>query len=158
MAGVCEKCGTTLDERGACVTCGAEAEGLKMLTRWGYPQVREMMLLLEQAGLGAEMEKVPPGKPEEKAQPLWNLYVPAEQADAARSFLLEDFADLLDSPAAKQAMERGRAGIDLDAGGEITCPACGHAFTPSGGAVECPECGLALGAPSSAPPDEAEST
>jgi hypothetical protein len=158
MAGVCEKCATALDEQGACVTCGAEAEGLRFLIRSGYASVREMMLLLEQEGLAAEMEQVPPARPEEKAHPLWNLYVPADQVEPARKFLTKDWAELLDAPGARQAAERGLAGVDLDAGGEIACPACGHAFTPSGGAAECPECGLALGAPANAAPDEAEST
>ncbi|HEY6003551.1 MAG TPA: hypothetical protein VIV57_11805 [Anaeromyxobacter sp.] len=158
MAGVCEKCATALDERGACVTCGAETEGLRLLTRSGFASVREMMMLLEQAGLAAEMEKVPPARPEEKAHPLWNLYVPTDQTARAVEFLRKDWADLLEAPEARQAAERGQAGIDLDAGGEIACPACGHAFTPAGGKAECPECGLALGAPSNAAPDEAEST
>jgi ribosomal protein S27E len=39
------------------------------------------------------------------------------------------------------------AGVDLDRGGEIECPACGPKFTAAGAAVECPECGLSLGAP-----------
>jgi DNA-directed RNA polymerase subunit RPC12/RpoP len=46
--------------------------------------------------------------------------------------------------------------VDLDAGGEIECPACGHRFTPAGPAAECPDCGLSLGAPADASPDEAE--
>lgn len=158
MAGLCEKCATALDDQGACVTCGAEAEGLKLLTRSGFASVREMMTLLEQAGLAAEMEKVPPARPEEKAHPLWNLYVPADQTARAVEFLRKDWADLLEAPEAQAAAARGQAGIDLDAGGEISCPACGHAFTPSGGAAECPECGLALGAPSNAAPDEAQSS
>ena len=159
MAGLCEKCATALDEQGACVTCGADAEGLKLLIRSGYASVREMMTLLEQAGLGAEMEKVPPARPEEKLRPLWNLYVPADQTARAIEFLRKDWAELLEAPEAQAAAARGQAGIDLDAGGEIACPACGHAFTPpAGGAAECPECGLALGAPSNAAPDEAQSS
>jgi rubrerythrin len=158
MAELCEKCATALDDRGACVTCEADAEGLKLLTRSGYASVREMQALLEQAGLGAEMEKVPPARPEEKAHPLWNLYVPAGEAERAVEFLRKDWADLLEAPEARAAAARGQEGIDLDAGGEIACPACGHAFTPAGGASECPECGLSLGAPSNAAPDEAEST
>jgi uncharacterized OB-fold protein len=158
MAGLCEKCATVLDEHGACVTCGAEAEGLKLLTRSGYASVREMMTLLEQAGLGAEMEKVPAARPEENARPLWNLYVPADEVPRAIEFLKKDWADLLEAPEALAAAARGQQGIDLDAGGEIACPACGHAFTPAPGAAECPECGLALGAPANAAPDEAQSS
>ena len=30
MAKLCEKCSTALDDQGACVTCGAEAEGLRL--------------------------------------------------------------------------------------------------------------------------------
>ncbi len=45
----------------------------------------------------------------------------------------------------------------MDAGGQVTCPACGHAFVfPAGAEAECPECGLGLGAPANAAPDEAE--
>ncbi len=158
MAGLCEKCATALDERGACVTCGAEAEGLKLLTRSGYASVREMMALLEQAGLAAEMEKVPPARPEEQVHPLWNLYVPEAETARAVEFLRKDWADLLDAPEARAAAERGQAGIDLDAGGEIACPACGQTFAPSGPEAQCPECGLSLGAPANAAPDEAEQT
>jgi DNA-directed RNA polymerase subunit RPC12/RpoP len=57
---------------------------------------------------------------------------------------------------AREAAERGLRGVDLDAGGEIECPACGHKFTPAGEAAECPDCGLSLGAPADASPDEAE--
>jgi rubrerythrin len=158
MARTCEKCATALDEHGACVTCAAEAEGLRILTRSGYAQVREMMLLLEQAQLAAEMEKVPPAREEEKAHPLWNLYVPADEVERARDFLRKDWGALLEAPDARAAAERGQQGIDLDAGGEITCPACGHTFTASGAEAVCPECGLALGAPSNAAPDEAQSS
>ncbi len=158
MAGFCEKCATPLGAGGGCVTCDAEGEGLRLLTRSGFASVREMMARLEQAGLGAEMEKVPPARPEEKGHPLWNLYVPAEETQRAVDFLKQDWADLLQAPESVAAARRGQEGIDLDAGGEITCPACGHAFTPSGRAAECPECGLALGAPSNAAPDEAQSS
>ena len=32
MARTCEKCNTPLDDEGNCVTCEAEAEGLKLLS------------------------------------------------------------------------------------------------------------------------------
>ncbi len=150
----CDTCSTPLQEDGGCVTCAAEAEGLVQLTRSGYASVREMMALLEGQGLAPEMEKVPPGRPEEAHHPLWNLYVPREQLEAAHAFLRRDWAALLDHPEAAAAVERGLAGIDLDAGGEVECPACGHRFAAQGGAVECPECGLALGAPTDAAPEE----
>ena len=54
------------------------------------------------------------------------------------------------------AAARGLKGVDLDAGGEIDCPACGHRFAASAEQPECPDCGLSLGAPSDAAPDEAE--
>jgi hypothetical protein len=60
MVQTCPTCATPLDDGGACVTCAATAEGLKLVSRNGYAQVREMMTLLEEQGLGAEMEKVPP--------------------------------------------------------------------------------------------------
>jgi nitrite reductase/ring-hydroxylating ferredoxin subunit len=157
MAGICEKCSTPLGDGNRCVTCDADAEGLKLITRSGYASVREMMSLLESQGLGPEMEKVPPARPEEKMQPLWNLYVPEAEVEQAVTFLRRDWAALLDDPDAAQAAARGLAGIDVDAGGEVTCPACGHAFTLSSGEAECPECGLALGAPANASPDEAQS-
>jgi len=158
MPGHCEKCATPLDEKKGCVTCDAEAEGLRLLTRSGFASVREMMARLEQDGFGAEMEKVPPARPEEALHPLWNLYIPAEQAPRAVDFLRKDWSELLDAPEAKAAAARGQQGIDLDAGGEVSCPACGHRFTVSAAEAECPECGLALGAPSNAAPDEAQSS
>ena len=65
MARICEACSTPLDAAGKCVTCEAGAEGLKLVTRSGFASVREMMTLLEEQGLGAEMEKVPAARPEE---------------------------------------------------------------------------------------------
>jgi rubrerythrin len=154
MAGLCERCATPLDAGGHCVTCEADAEGLKLVTRSGFASVREMMSLLEVEGIGAEMEKVPPARPQEQAHPLWNLYVPEADVAQAVAFLRNDWAELLHDPEAAAAAARGQEGIDVDAGGEVTCPACGHKFTVSGRDVECPECGLALGAPSNAAPDE----
>jgi hypothetical protein len=159
MAGLCETCrATPLDDEGRCVTCDADAEGLKLLTRSGYAEVREMMSLLEAEGLAPEMEKVPPGKPEEKIRPLWNLYVPAEDTGRAVELLKKDWAALLGDPAAAAAAARGQEGIDLDAGGEVTCPACGHRFVLQGKEAECPECGLGLGVAANSAPDEAQST
>ncbi len=156
MAGLCEKCRSTpLDEGGRCVTCEAEAEGLKLLTRSGFASVREMMSYLESNGLAPEMEKVPAARAEEKAHPLWNLYVPEAEVPRGVELLKKDWAELLDAPDAVAAAARGQQGIDLDEGGEVSCPACGHTFTVSGGEAECPECGLALGAPANAAPDEA---
>lgn len=158
MPQLCEKCSTPLDDAGGCVTCDAEGEGLALVTRSGYASVREMMSLLEVQGLKPEMEKVPPARPEERAHPLWNLYVPREEVPLAGEFLRKDWAELLGDPAAVAAAARGQAGVDLDAGGEVTCPACGHVFAVSAaGAAECPECGLALGAPANAAPDETQS-
>ncbi|HVI93280.1 MAG TPA: hypothetical protein VM753_04700 [Anaeromyxobacter sp.] len=156
MAQLCEKCTTPLDDGGACVTCEAEAEGMKLVIRSGYASVREMMGLLEGVGLGAEMEKVPPARPEERAHPLWNLYVPDDEVPRALEFLRRDWAELLGDPDAAAAAARGQEGIDVDAGGEVTCPACGHRFVLPADAAECPECGLALGAPANAAPDEGE--
>ena len=159
MVGLCETCrATPLDDEGRCVTCDADAEGLKVLTRSGYTEVREMMTLLEDQDLGPEMEKVPPGKPEEKVRPLWNLYVPAEEVGRAVELLKKDWAALLADPTAAAAAARGQEGIDLDAGGEVTCPACGHRFVLQGADAECPECGLGLGVAANAAPDEAQSS
>ncbi len=158
MARLCEKCSTPLDGGGGCVTCEADAEGLKLLTRSGFASVREMMTLLEQQGLGPEMEKVPPARPEDAVHPLWNLYVPEAEVPRAVEFLRKDWSELLERPDAAAAAARGQQGIDLDAGGEVTCPACGHSFTVSGGEAECPECGLGLGVPANAAPDEAQSS
>jgi hypothetical protein len=158
MPELCEKCATPLDDADRCVTCDAEGEGLSLVTRSGYASVREMMALLEVEGLGPEMEKVPPARPEERAHPLWNLYVPGEAAPRALEFLRNDWAELLEDPEAAAAAARGQAGVDLDAGGDLTCPACGNLFpVRAGAAAECPECGLVLGAPSNAAPDETRS-
>ncbi len=157
--GLCETCrATPLDDAGRCVTCNAEAEGLRLLTRSGYAEVREMMSLLELEGLAPEMEKVPPGKPEEKVQPLWNLYVPVDEAPRAVEVLKKDWAELLADPAAAEAAARGQQGIDLDAGGDVTCPACGHRFVLAPKDPQCPECGLGLGVAANAAPDEAQSS
>lgn len=144
----CQTCSTPLDARGECVTCAAAADGLGLLTRSDYPRVRELMTLLEEAGLRAHMERVPAAGEQEVRQPQWNLYVPGEEVERAGQVLGRDWRDLLGDDEALEAARRGAQGVDLDAGGEITCPACGHAFVPGGGgAVECPECGLGLGAP-----------
>jgi rubrerythrin len=159
MPGLCETCrATPLDDEGRCVTCDAEGEGLKVLTRSGYAEVREMMALLETEGLAPEMEKVPPGKPEEKVRPLWNLYVPTDDTARAVELLKKDWAELLRDPEAAVAAARGQEGIDLDAGGEVTCPACGHRFALQSKDAECPECGLTLGVAANAAPDEAQSS
>jgi hypothetical protein len=159
MPGLCETCrATPLDDEGRCVTCDADAEGLKLLTRSGYAEVREMMGLLEVEGLGPEMEKVPPGKPEEKVRPLWNLYVPTDDVPRAVELLKKDWAALLANPDALAAATRGQEEIDLDAGGEVTCPACGHRSVLQGKLAECPECGLGLGVAANAAPDEAQSS
>ena len=100
------------------------------------------------------MEQVPVGRPEQKQHPLWNLYVPAAEVEAAQAALRAEWPHLLGETGAREAAERGLRGVDLDAGGEIECPACGHRFTPAGSAAECPDCGLALGAPADAAPDE----
>jgi len=153
----CAKCNTPLDAGGACVTCAAEGEGLRLLSRSGYASVKEMLGLLEAEGLAPQAEQVPPRRPQEKVHPLWNLYVPEGEAGRAADFLQRDWAHLLGDPEALAAAERGLRGVDLDAGGEIECPACGHRFAPSGAQADCPDCGLSLGAPAEASPDEGDS-
>lgn len=156
MASTCPKCATPLDDGGGCVTCAAVAEGLAPLARSGFAQVREMMTLLEGQGLGPEMEQVPGLTKQDQHHPKWNLYVPAGEVEAARAFLRRDWATLLDGGDAAAAAERGAAAVDLDAGGEISCPACGHRFTISAAAPDCPECGLSLGAGGDSVPGEGE--
>jgi hypothetical protein len=153
----CQTCNTPLDPEGTCVTCRAVAKGLVPLSRSGYASIREMMELLEEQGLDPQIEQVPPRRDEERARPLWNICVPGDQAEAAHDFLQKDWADLIGEGDAARAAERGLQGIDLDAGGEIECPACGHKFVPASAQAECPDCGLSLGAPSDSAPDEAES-
>jgi hypothetical protein len=152
----CPICNTPFDESGTCVTCRTTGQGLALLSRSGYASVREMMGLLEQQGLAPEIEQVPPRRPEERAHPMWNIYVPEKEAPRAIEFLRRDWAELLGNPDAARAAERGIQGVDLDAGGEIECPACGHCFTPSTAQAECPDCGLTLGVAAEATPDEAE--
>jgi uncharacterized Zn finger protein (UPF0148 family) len=156
MVRTCPKCATPLDEGGGCVTCAAEAEGLAPLTRGGYAQIREMQTLLEEHGVGAEIEKVPPASKEEAHHPKWNLYAPVGQLEAARAFLRKDWAAMLGDPGAAAAAARGDAAVDLDAGGVIACPACGHRFTVSAAAPDCPECGLSLGVGGDPVPGEVE--
>jgi uncharacterized Zn finger protein (UPF0148 family) len=147
----CQVCATPLDEGGGCVTCAAKGEGLGLILRNAYAQVRELHALLEEQGLAAEMEKVPGTTPQERHHPKWNLYVPEAELEAARAFLGRDWAGLLGDAGAREAAARGAAGVDLDAGGEIACPACGHRFTVSAALPDCPECGLSLGAPEGEP-------
>ncbi len=158
MAGMCEKCGTPFDEAGRCVTCDADAEGLKNLSRREFAVIREMMSHLETEGLNPEMEKVPPVSERDKMMPAWNLYVPEAEVPRAVELLKKHWAALLDAPEAREAAERGEKAIELVQGGEVSCPACGHTFTVSGADAECPECGLGLGVPESAAPDEAQSS
>jgi len=155
MATTCPKCATPLDEGGGCVTCAAQAEGLVLLASSGFPQIREMMTLLEEQGLGAEMEQLPGLTKEERHHPKWNLYVPAAEAEAATAFLRRDWTELVLGGEARAAAERGAAAVDLDAGGEIACPACGHRFAASAASPDCPDCGLSLGV-GDAVPGEAE--
>jgi hypothetical protein len=152
----CETCNTPLDEAGACVTCVAASQGLALMSRSGYASVREMLELLEEQGLAPEIEQVPARRAEELAHPLWNMYVPEAEVTRAREFLQRDWAALLGEPDAARAAERGIQGVDLDAGGEIECPACGHRFVVGPQHAECPDCGLSLGAPAEASPDEGE--
>ena len=109
MARTCEKCNTPLDDEGNCVTCEAEAEGLKLLSRSGYASVREMNNALEAAGLSPEMEQVPAGRPEERAHPLWNLYAETAEVERAVAVLRQHWAELLGDPAAAAAAQRGIA-------------------------------------------------
>lgn len=143
----CPTCSTPLDPGGRCVTCAAVAEGLVPLERLDFATIREALTMLQEAGVGAHMEQVPPANEQEKRQPRWNLYVAREEGEKAAKLLHGDWRSLLADDAALEAARRGAVGVDLDAGGEITCPACGHTFRPEGEAVECPDCGLGLGAP-----------
>jgi len=152
----CEKCNTPLDGEGSCVTCEAAADGLELLGRSGYASVMEMLELLLREGVTAEIEQVPPRRPEEKVHPLFNLYAPKADVGRAEAFLRKDWAAMLGDPAARAAAERGQQGVDLDAGAETDCPACGHRFVPSRSSPDCPECGLSLGAPAESAPDDAE--
>ena len=143
----CATCGTPLNREGACVTCAATAEGLVLINRADYASVREAMARLQEGGLGPQMERVPPLNENEAVQPRWNLYVPGAEFEQAGQVLGKDWRDLLPDEVAMEAAQRGAAAVDLDSGAEISCPACGHRFTPEGAATECPECGLGLGAP-----------
>ena len=101
------------------------------------------------------MEKVPARAPGGEGAPaLEPLRAGGPGRPRAVDFLRKDWAELLGDPDAAAAAARGQAGIDLDAGGEMTCPACGHVFALAEKQAECPECGLGLGAPSNAAPDE----
>lgn len=143
----CPTCATPVAAGEKCVTCAAVADGLVLLVRHDYANVLELRNQLEEGGLAPEMERVPPLDPHDRARPRWNLYVPAEDADAARALMGSDWARLLGDEGAVEAARRGAAGVDLDAGGEITCPACGHVFAAGPDVKECPDCGLGLGAP-----------
>jgi hypothetical protein len=123
----CPKCNTPLDSERSCVTCAAEADGLKLISRSGYVSVKEMKDLLEGEGLSPAIEQVPPRRPEEKLHPLWNLYVPEAEVDRAAEALQQDWAHLIGGPEGMAAAARGLKGVDLDAGGEVVRGvACRH--------------------------------
>jgi rubrerythrin len=143
----CPTCGTPLNREGACVTCSASADGWVLISRSDYASVREALTRLQEGGLGPEMERVPPGNEHEERQPRWNLYVHRDEFERAGQVLGKDWRDLLPDEVALEAAHRGAAAVDLDSGAEVTCPACGHVFTPEGEVAECPDCGLGLGAP-----------
>jgi hypothetical protein len=155
-APACDQCNTPLDASGRCVTCAAAERGLALLSRTGYASVREMLDVLEKGGVHGDIEQVPPRRQEERGHPLWNLYAPKDQVVQASDLLRRDWAEMLGNEEAARAAERGQRGVDLDAGGEIECPACGHRFLAGPDKVECPDCGLGLGAAADAAPDEAE--
>jgi uncharacterized Zn-finger protein len=127
------------------VTCEAEAEGLRRVAIETFDVARRMQEHLDAAGVEAHVERVPPARPEERHHPRWNVYVPADAVPAAAEALRERWGLSVDAPGAEEAAARGREQIDVDAGGEVTCPACGHRFTLPPGGGECPDCGLALG-------------
>jgi hypothetical protein len=143
----CPTCSTPIAAGARCVTCAAVADGLVLLVRQDYATVIELRNRIEEAGLAPEMEQLPPMDARERIQPRWNLYVPKAEADRARALLGTDWMRLLGDEAAVEAARRGAEGVDLDAGGEITCPACGHVFAAGPAVTECPDCGLGLGAP-----------
>jgi hypothetical protein len=144
---LCPTCSTPLDPEGRCGACAAVERGLVALARADYPTVRQSMDLLEGAGLSASLEKVPPVNERELQQPRWTLYVPREELERAGEVLGQDWRGLVEDEAALEAARRGTRALDLDAGGEVTCPACGATFVAAGRTVECPDCGLSLGAP-----------
>lgn len=152
----CPTCNTPLDGGHQCVTCAAGERGLALLSRSGYASIREMLDVLEAGGVAGEIEQVPPRREQEVQHPLWNLYAPRGQVEEAGGLLRQDWSGMLGDEEAARAAERGQRGVDLDAGGEIECPACGHRFVATAGQADCPDCGLALGAPAEAAPDEAE--
>jgi hypothetical protein len=143
----CPKCQTPLQADGACVTCSAAAEGLVRLWCMDFGTIRDAMTRLEEEGLGPKMEQVPAASPTEARRPRWNLYVPTEQVEEARRCLTSDWAGLVEGEQAAQAVRRGDEMLALDGGAEISCPACGHRFTPAGSDAACPDCGLGLGVP-----------
>jgi hypothetical protein len=110
-----------------------------------------MLDLLEGAGVDAQLDRIP-ARPDDRSPALWNLYAPIDQLDRARDFLRQDWSGLLATDDAVKAAERGARGVDIDAGGEIECPACGHRFVLVRESPECPDCGLGLGAPSDGAP------
>ncbi|MGC3997033.1 MAG: hypothetical protein QM767_05715 [Anaeromyxobacter sp.] len=154
---VCPTCkNTPLDAQGRCVTCAAQADGMVVLDRKAFDVIRQELEQLAEAGLSPEMEEVPSADEPamRRARPaVWNLYVPKDEAPRAQELLGKAWAQLLDE-GAREAAVRGMGPIDLDAGGEITCPACGHTFPAQGNLTECPDCGLGLGVGDAAPEDE----
>ena len=71
---------------------------------------------------------------------LFDVLVHPDDGEAAAGALAADFQGLITGSGLDAG---GGEVVDLDAGGEITCPACGTVFKGQ----ECPDCGLFLGIP-----------
>ena len=71
---------------------------------------------------------------------LFDVLVHPDDGEVAAGALAADFQGLITGSGLDVGDE---AVVDLDAGGEITCPACGTVFQGE----ECPDCGLFLGIP-----------
>lgn len=69
----------------------------------------------------------------------YNVVIAEDDVERAREALAGRQQDLMEN----EGLSGGDAAVQLEAGAQVTCPACGAVFVVNG--EECPECGLFLG-------------
>ena len=121
----------------------AVAEGQALVVaRGGYDAARRMQDALAYRRVPSVIVGVPDTAGDGGVYAAYEVVVHPDAADDARSALMADFQEMLTAEGLDG--ESADAVIDLDAGEDVTCPACGTTFSLAETA-ECPECGLYLG-------------
>ena len=76
---------------------------------------------------------------------VYQLAILEHDLEQARTIFKEQWRDGLQVEGIAGLADEAEEVIDLEAGGPITCPACGETFTPADQQAECPGCGIMLG-------------